>query len=89
MPRYKKIYEESAVAYDLLVSREDFQGNIIKAIEEFKMLSAIDVAEMGAGTGCLDLRPCPLFVEFRLPNMPACVEKNPQIRTKTSIFFKL
>ena len=51
MPRYKTIYEQNAKEYDLLVSREDFSGNILKAIQGVRTLEGLNVAEFGAGTG--------------------------------------
>jgi ubiquinone/menaquinone biosynthesis C-methylase UbiE len=51
MPDHKAIYNEEAVNYERLVSREDFQGNILKAIQAVLPLQGIDVVETGAGTG--------------------------------------
>lgn len=51
MPDAHSIYNKEALNYERLVSREDFQGNILQAIEEVLPLQGIDVVETGAGTG--------------------------------------
>ncbi|OFZ21018.1 MAG: hypothetical protein A2X94_06700 [Bdellovibrionales bacterium GWB1_55_8] len=53
MPRYKKVYESHAKTYEALVYREDFQGNILPAIERISPLAQKEVVEFGAGTGRL------------------------------------
>lgn len=53
MADQKDIYNEHAAEYDLLVSREDYEGNILKALQEIRPLNGLDVVEMGAGTGRL------------------------------------
>jgi ubiquinone/menaquinone biosynthesis C-methylase UbiE len=50
-PDHKSIYNEAALNYERLVSREDHQGNILKAIQGVLPLQGIDVVELGAGTG--------------------------------------
>lgn len=51
MPDHHSIYNEAAVNYERLVSREDYAGNILKAIREVMPVEGIDVVETGAGTG--------------------------------------
>jgi ubiquinone/menaquinone biosynthesis C-methylase UbiE len=51
MPDHKTIYNEAAANYELLVSREDYQGNLLRAIRGVLLLAGIDVVETGAGTG--------------------------------------
>jgi len=51
MPDHKAIYNEEAANYERLVSQEDYEGNILKAIQEVLPLDGIDVVETGAGTG--------------------------------------
>ena len=53
MPDHKSIYGNEADAYNRLVSREDYQGNILRAIRELLPIGGIDVVELGAGTGRL------------------------------------
>lgn len=50
---FKNIYIHEADRYDLLVSREDHQQNILPALESIRSLAGCDVVEMGAGTGRL------------------------------------
>ena len=49
----KEIYASRAPEYERLVSREDFAGNILKAVQEIRVLAGLDVVELGAGTGRL------------------------------------
>lgn len=51
MTDHHAIYDQEAVNYERLVSREDTQGNLLKAIQEVLPLQGIDVVETGAGTG--------------------------------------
>jgi len=53
MPDYQTIYNEHANQYELLVSREDFQDNIFRSIDQVTPLTGLDVVEFGAGTGRL------------------------------------
>jgi len=50
---YQDIYDGSAETYDLLVAREDFAGNLERALTEHLPLADADVVEMGMGTGRL------------------------------------
>lgn len=51
MPTEKEIYQLHADQYERLVRREDYQGNILSAIESRCPLNGLDVVELGAGTG--------------------------------------
>jgi ubiquinone/menaquinone biosynthesis C-methylase UbiE len=53
MPTEKEVYANHAVEYEALVSREDYQGNILKAIQEIVSLDGLDALDLGAGTGRL------------------------------------
>ena len=53
MPRYKKIYESEASTYDVLVSKEDYQGNILPALDGICSVENKVIVEFGAGTGRL------------------------------------
>jgi len=53
MTDHKKIYAEHADQYELLVSREDYQRNILQALDKIRPLDGLDVVELGAGTGRL------------------------------------
>jgi ubiquinone/menaquinone biosynthesis C-methylase UbiE len=53
MPTEKEVYEKHADKYDLLIQREDYQGNILSEIEKLVSLADLDVVDLGAGTGRL------------------------------------
>ncbi len=50
---FETIYRTEAARYDLLVSREDYKGNILKALKMIRSLANLEVVELGAGTGRL------------------------------------
>jgi len=60
MPDYQEIYRTQAEKYDLLVSREDHQGNLLPALNQVHPLDGLDVVELGAGTGRLTCMVVPL-----------------------------
>jgi len=51
----RKIYQKEGDRYEALISREDYQGNIQKAIDEIINVDGLDVIDLGAGTGRLTL----------------------------------
>lgn len=53
MPSEAEIYSQHAAEYEALVSREDHEGNILKAIREIAPLDGSNVVDLGAGTGRL------------------------------------
>jgi ubiquinone/menaquinone biosynthesis C-methylase UbiE len=53
VPTQEEIYLTEAERYEALVSREDYQGNIWKAIDEIINVDGLDVLDLGAGTGRL------------------------------------
>lgn len=52
---HKKTYREQAEDYDLLVSREDYQQNLIKAIQRIRKVDDLNVIDLGSGTGRVGL----------------------------------
>lgn len=52
---HKKTYREQALDYDLLVSREDYQQNLIKAIQRIRKVDDLNVIDLGSGTGRVGL----------------------------------
>lgn len=48
---YQHIYGTRASDYDLLVSREDYQGNLLASLRQIHALEDSRVVEFGAGTG--------------------------------------
>lgn len=53
MTDHQEIYREQAAQYELLVSREDYQGNILRALNKVVPFAGLAVADFGAGTGRL------------------------------------
>ena len=54
MPTEKEVYAAHADQYERLVRREDYQTNLLAAIEDYFPLNKnVDVVELGAGTGRL------------------------------------
>lgn len=51
MPDHQTIYQQAALNYERLVSREDYEGNLLKVIQAVLPLQGINVVETGAGTG--------------------------------------
>ena len=51
MPEFKEIYSHHAGKYDLLVAREDYEGNLLPALNAIRPLASLNVVEFGAGTG--------------------------------------
>jgi ubiquinone/menaquinone biosynthesis C-methylase UbiE len=51
MPDFATIYARHAEEYDRLVSAEDYQGHLLRAIRRICPLYGLQVVELGAGTG--------------------------------------
>src|SRR6188474_3332434 len=51
----RKIYQSEGDRYEALIAREDYQGNIPRAIDEIIRVDGLDVLDLGAGTGRLTL----------------------------------
>ncbi len=66
MPDYDQIYRTQAEQYEQLVSREDYQQNILPALQSIRSLEGLDVVELGAGTGRLSCMLAPLVKSLRL-----------------------
>jgi ubiquinone/menaquinone biosynthesis C-methylase UbiE len=60
MPDYHQIYRRHADQYELLVSREDRDGNLIRALNGIRPLAGLEVVELGAGTGRVTRLAAPL-----------------------------
>jgi len=61
----RKIYQNDGDCYESLISREDYQGNIIKALEEIVNPEGLDILDLGAGTGRLTLLLAPRAKSIR------------------------
>jgi len=55
----RKIYQTDGDRYDALISREDYQGNVMKALEEIVTPDGLDILDLGAGTGRLTVMLAP------------------------------
>jgi len=53
MPTQAEIYKTEADKYEALIAREDYQGNMLKALREITDLENRLVLDLGAGTGRL------------------------------------
>ena len=62
---FETIYSHHALQYDALVSREDYLGHILPALEGIRPLAGLEVVEFGAGTGRLTRLLLPLVKSVR------------------------
>lgn len=53
MPTQEEIYKTEGDKYEALIAREDYQGNILKALTEITDLQNRLILDLGAGTGRL------------------------------------
>jgi len=51
--RQRKIYQTDGDRYEALIAREDYEGNIMKALDEIVSVDGLDIFDLGAGTGRL------------------------------------
>ncbi len=63
---FKDIYAHKADQYQRLISREDYQQNILPALNQIHPLAGLDVVELGAGTGRLSCLLAPLVKQIHL-----------------------
>ena len=69
---YEEIYRQEAQQYQSLVSREDYQDNILSALQEICDLNGRTVVDTGAGTGRLTKLLAPLAQTiYAFDNSPA------------------
>ena len=61
-PDHPEIYRSQADRYEALVSREDFQNNLLPALQKIVDFNGRSVVDLGAGTGRLICMLAP-FVE--------------------------
>jgi ubiquinone/menaquinone biosynthesis C-methylase UbiE len=60
MTDFAKIYSENAAEYERLVAHEDYQENILPALNQIRPLAGLDVIDLGAGTGRLTCMLAPV-----------------------------
>lgn len=63
--RQRKIYQSDGDRYEALISREDYQGNIPRALDEIVDANGLDVLDLGAGTGRLAVMLAPRVKSMR------------------------
>ena len=63
--RQRKIYQSDGDRYEALISREDYQGNIPRALDEIVQVDGLDVIDLGAGTGRLAVMLAPRVRSMR------------------------
>ena len=61
----RKIYQSEGDRYEALISREDYQENIPRALDEIVNVNSLDVFDLGAGTGRLTLMLVPHVKSIR------------------------
>lgn len=61
----RQIYQTDGERYEALISREDYQGNILKALEEIVRPDGLDILDLGAGTGRLAVMLAPRAKSMR------------------------
>ncbi len=65
MTDHKTVYSEQADQYEALIAREDYQGNILRALQEITPLAGQVVLDLGAGTGRLAVLLAPHVERIR------------------------
>jgi len=63
--RQRQIYQNDGDRYEALIAREDYQGNIEKALDEIVKVDDLDVLDLGAGTGRLAVLLAPRTKSMR------------------------
>ena len=63
--RQKRIYETDGDQYQALIAREDYLGNIPRALDEIVIVDGLDVIDLGAGTGRLAVMLAPRVKSMR------------------------
>lgn len=61
VPDRVAIYHNDAKTYNLLISREDHEGNLLKGLQNIYNFLGKDIADLGAGTGRLTLSLSPFI----------------------------
>lgn len=65
MPAEEEIYKTDGDRYEALIAREDYQGNILKALREITPLENRLALDLGAGTGRLTCLLAPIVDRVR------------------------
>ena len=62
---FKNIYQNHADQYEALIAREDYQRQLLPALEAIRPLAGLEVIETGAGTGRLTRLVAPLVKQIK------------------------
>ena len=65
MPTQEEIYKTEGDKYEAFIAREDYQGNILRALREITPLENRIVLDLGAGTGRLACLLAPHVSQIR------------------------
>lgn len=63
--RQRRIYQTDGDRYEALIAREDYQGNIGRALDEIVSVDGLDVLDLGTGTGRLAVMLAPRAKSMR------------------------
>ncbi len=61
---WKTLYNEQSEEYEWMVQHEDYERNLLPALNEIHPLENADVAEFGAGTGRITAQLVPCFASW-------------------------
>ena len=84
MPDYKEIYTSRADDYERLITYEDYQANLLPALNRIKPLAGLDVVELGAGTGRLTRLVAPVAQSIQAFDASTHMLKVAQVMLKRS-----
>lgn len=69
MSTEKEVYDHQADKYEALIAREDYQGNILRTLQEITPLDGRVALDLGAGTGRLAFLLAPYVKQVRAFDM--------------------
>ena len=72
---WKRLYNDHSQAYERMVQCEDYQGNLLNALNDIYPLQQAKVVELGAGTGRITSQLLPLVKNIRAFDLtPAMIQ---------------
>lgn len=87
---HKQTYQDSAVEYEKMIAREDYQGNLPRAIKKISRLEGKSILDLGAGTGRIERLVAPLAkqvlaIDISLPMLKVARDEMKKHRIKNCI----
>ncbi len=82
MPDYDDIYNRQADMYERLVGYEDYQGNLLRGLQQVVDWHRLDVVETGAGTGRVTAMIAPLVRSLQVFDASAHMLAQAEARLK-------